>query len=37
MAGGARPLDTGERRVLDLLLVEDFDGAPALREQARGA
>ncbi len=37
MAGGARPLDTGERRVLDPLLVGDFDGAPALREQARGA
>src|SRR5260370_41123670 len=37
MAGGARPLDTGERRVLDLLLAGDFDGAPALREQARGA
>src|SRR6266702_2605866 len=36
MAGGARPFDTGEPRVVDLLLVEDF-GAPALREQARGA
>src|SRR3989442_9869908 len=35
MAGGARPLDTGERRVLDLLLAGDFDGVPALREQAR--
>jgi hypothetical protein len=28
MAGGARRLDTGERRVIDLLLDEDFDGAP---------
>ncbi len=37
MAGGARPLETDERRVLDLLLVEDFDGTPARREQARGA
>src|SRR5260370_6972688 len=37
MAGGARPLDAGGRRVLDLLLAGDFDGAPALREQARGA
>src|SRR5271170_308545 len=36
-AGGARRLTRVSARVLDLLLVEDFDSAPALREQARVA
>src|SRR6266542_6148236 len=35
MAGGVCRLDAGGRRVLALLLVEDLDGAPALRALAR--
>ena len=34
MAGGARLLDTGERRVLDLLLVEDACMSPRLNQRA---
>jgi hypothetical protein len=35
MADEVRPLQSDERAVLSLLLAEDFDGADALREQAR--
>lgn len=37
MPGDVRPLHPDERAVLNLLLAEDFEGAAALREQARNA